>query len=371
LVILRHSVITNTIVEDDLKSIHEAVGLHRRWNEATILVTGCAGFLGFYLTQYLVRYAGELGIRKVIGLDTFLLGKPRRLSELAEEFSSSFSLHSFDISKDRIEDVENAKAARYVIHAASIASPTFYRQYPVETIDANVGGLRRLLDFYKGAHGLEGFLFFSSSEIYGDPDAQSIPTDEAYRGNVACVGPRACYDESKRFGETLCYVFATSYGMPITIARPFNNYGPGMRTGDNRLPADLAEAVLGRRDITLWSDGSPSRTYCYISDAVAGYFLCLLHGKYDYFNIGSDTQEMAVRELAEIYRATGAEMFGYAGKINYAKSEDPAYLTDNPTRRRPDIRKAREKLGYNPTIALEEGVRRHLQFLSHEGTREA
>jgi UDP-glucuronate decarboxylase len=364
-------VITNAIVKDDLLSIHEAIGLRPRWNNAVILVTGCAGFLGFYLTQYLVRYAGELGIRKVIGMDTFLLGKPRWLLELADECPDLFSARSFDISKDRIEDMEEAKAARYVIHAASIASPTFYRQYPVETIDANVWGLRRLLEFYKGAEGLEGFLFFSSSEIYGDPDPQSIPTDEAYRGNVACLGPRACYDESKRFGETLCYVFATSYGMPITIARPFNNYGPGMRTGDKRLPADLAEAVLSRRDITLWSDGSPSRTYCYISDAVTGYFLCLLHGKYDCFNVGSDTQEMAVRELAEIYRVTGAEMFGYPGKISYAKSEDVEYLTDNPSRRRPDIRKAREKLGYNPAITVEAGVRRHLQFLSYEGGGEA
>jgi UDP-glucuronate decarboxylase len=364
-------VITNAIVKDDLRSIHEAVGLHGRWNGAVIVVTGCAGFLGFYLTQYLVRYASELGIRKVIGLDTFLLGKPAWLLQLAEEFPDLFSLQSFDISKDRIEDVEEAKSARYVIHAASIASPTFYRQYPLETIDANVWGLRRLLEFYKGADGLEGFLFFSSSEIYGDPAPQSIPTDEAYRGNVACLGPRACYDESKRFGETLCYVFATLHGLPITVVRPFNNYGPGMRAGDNRLPADLAEAVLGRRDITLWSDGSPKRTYCYVADAVSGYFLSLLHGKYDYFNIGSDQQEITVRELAEIYRATGAEMFGYSGKVNYEKSKDSEYLTHNPGRRRPDIRKAREKLGYSPKIQVEEGVRRHLQFLSDEGRGEA
>jgi UDP-glucuronate decarboxylase len=364
-------VITNAIVKGDLQSIHQAVSLHRRWDGAIVLVTGCAGFLGFYLTQYLVRSAGELGIRRVIGLETFLLGKPRWLLQLAEEFASVLSLQSFDIARDRLEDVVEAKAARYVIHAASIASPTFYRQYPLETIDANVWGLRRLLDFYKGADGLEGFLFYSSSEVYGDPDPQSIPTDETYRGNVACVGPRACYDESKRFGETLCSVFATTHGMPITIVRPFNNYGPGMRVGDKRLPADLAEAVVGGRDITLWSDGAPSRTYCYVSDAVAGYFLCLLHGKYDCFNIGSDQRELTVRELAEIYRAAGVELFGYSGKINFEKSEDPEYLTHNPNRRRPDIRKARQKLGYSPKIAVEEGVRRHLQFLSYERGQEA
>jgi UDP-glucuronate decarboxylase len=363
-------VITNAIVKDDLRSIHETVGSHRRWNGAAIVVTGCAGFLGFYLTQYLVRYARELGIRRIIGLDTFLLGKPQWLLQLAEEFADLFSLQSFDISKDRVEDVTEAKSARFVIHAASIASPTYYRQFPLETIDANVWGLRRLLDFYKDADGLEGFLFFSSSEIYGDPDPQSIPTDEAYRGNVSCIGPRACYDEAKRFGETLSYVFATLHGMPVTVVRPFNNYGPGMRAGDNRLPADLAEAVMGRRDITLWSDGSPRRTYCYVSDAVTGYFLGLLHGKYDYFNIGSDGQEIAVRELAEIYRAVGTELFGYTGKINYDKSKDSEYLTHNPTRRRPDIGKAREKLGYNPKIEVEQGVRRHLQFLGEEGRRD-
>jgi UDP-glucuronate decarboxylase len=347
------------------------VGVRSRWDGAILVVTGCAGFLGFYVMQYFLRYAGELGIRKVIGLDTFLLGKPRWLLQLAEEFPSLFCLQSFDISRDRIEDVEGAKDARYVIHGASIASPTFYRQYPIETIDANIWGLRRLLDFYRGGDGLEGVLFFSSSEIYGDPDPRFIPTDEEYRGNVACLGPRACYDESKRFGETICYVFAKTYGMPITIARPFNNYGPGMGLGDKRLPADLAKCVFDRRDITLLSDGSPTRTFCYVSDAVTGYLLCLLYGKYDYFNIGTDRQEMMVRELAEIYRAAGAEILGYSGKVCYEKSPDPEYLTDNPNRRCPDIRKAREKLGYDPQIDVEEGVRRHLRFLSDEGAQKA
>lgn len=361
--------IPNPIAKDDLQYVHQVVGVRSRWDGATLVITGCAGFLGFYLMQYFLRYAEELGIRKVIGLDTFLLGKPRWLLQLAEDCPSLLCLQSFDISRDRLEDVEGAKDARYVIHGASVASPTFYRQYPIETIDANVWGLRRLLDFYKGADGLEGFLFFSSSEIYGDPDPRFIPTDEEYRGNVACFGPRACYDESKRFGETICYVFAKTYDMPITIARPFNNYGPGMRLGDSRLPADLAKCVLDRRDITILSDGSPTRTFCYVSDAVTGYLLCLLYGKYDYFNIGTDKEEIMVRELAEIYRAAGAEIFGYAGKVSYEKSTDQEYLTDNPKRRCPDIRKAREKLGHDPNIYIEEGVRRHLQFLSYESKR--
>jgi UDP-glucuronate decarboxylase len=362
-------VIPNPIVEEDLQRIHQLVGVRDRWDGAVAVVTGCAGFLGFYVMQYLLRYAGELGIRKVIGLDTFLLGKPQWLTQLAEDFSSLLCLRSFDISRDRIEDIEGAKDARYVIHGASVASPTFYRQYPIETIDANIWGLRRLLEFYKESGELKGFLFFSSSEIYGDPDPKFIPTDEEYRGNVACFGPRACYDESKRFGETICYVFAKTYGMPITVARPFNNYGPGMRLGDNRLPADFAKCVIEKRELIILSDGSPTRTFCYVSDAVTGYFQCLLHGKYDYFNIGTEKPEIMVRELAEIYRAAGAEIFGYSGKVSYEKSADPEYLTDNPNRRCPVILKAREKLGYEPKIYVEEGVRRHLGFLSHEGKR--
>jgi UDP-glucuronate decarboxylase len=249
---------------------------------------------------------------------------------------------------------------------ASIASPSFYRQYPLETMDANIWGLRRLLDFYRGSINLEGLLFFSSSEIYGDPDPTHIPTPEDYRGNVACVGPRACYDESKRFGETLCQVFAKKNNMPITVARPFNNYGPGMRLGDKRLPADFATCILNGSDIVILSDGSPTRTFCYISDAVVGYFLCLLHGKFDSFNIGIDKPEISVRQLAEIYKTVGQALMGYEGSVKYEPSNDSEYLTDNPNRRCPVIDKARKILGYAPQVMVEEGVRRYLQFLSQQ-----
>src|SRR5262249_24558360 len=158
---------------------------------------------------------------------------------------------------------------------------------PLETIDANVWGLRSLLDFYQGKAGLAGLLFFSSSEIYGDPPAEHIPTDEAYRGSVSCTRPRARYDESKPLGGALCSVFARVHGMPITVVRPFNNYGPGMRIDDRRLPADLARSVLDGRDIVILSDGRPTRTFCYVADAVVGYLKCLLHGAFEAFNIGS------------------------------------------------------------------------------------
>jgi UDP-glucuronate decarboxylase len=359
-------VIANPIAREDLERVHQAIGRRAGWDGAVVVVTGCAGFLGFYLLQYLVCYARELGIRKVIGLDAFAFGKPNWLVQLAAQFPNLLLLREFDISRDSLGDIEEATSARYVLHGASVASPTFYRRFPLETIDANVWGLRRLLDFYKGLSTLKGLLFFSSSEVYGDPSPENIPTSEVFRGHVACVGPRACYDESKRFGETLCYVFGQRYGMPVTVVRPFNNYGPGMRLDDGRLPADLARSVVTGSDISILSDGSPTRTFCYVSDAVIGYLLCLLHGKYDVFNIGSDEEEVRIRDLAEAYRSTGAEVFGYSGAVRYTTSPDPQYLTDNPNRRCPDLSKARSRLGYEPQTDLREGVRRHLRFLKAE-----
>ena len=356
----------NPVVLEDLKKIDIGILQKEKFLGATILITGCGGFLGYYFLQYFARYAKEVGINQVIGLDTFLLDKPKWLDELQDEFPDRLSLRTFDISKDDISAVEGAAEARFVIHAASIASPSFYRLYPVETIDANIWGLRGLLDFYRGKDTLKGFLFFSSSEIYGDPDTANIPTSEEFRGLVSCAGPRACYDESKRFGETLCWVYAKQYGMPITVARPFNNYGPGMRTGDKRLPADFAKGVLENQDIVILSDGKPTRTFCYVSDAITGYILCLLYGRYDYFNIGIEAPETSVRRLAEIYQSTGATVLNYSGKVKYETSGDLDYMTDNPNRRCPDITKARTILGYNPTVQVDTGVERFLRFLKYE-----
>ena len=125
----------------------------------------------------------------------------------------------------------------------------------------------------------------------GTPSPEFIPTPENYNGNVAAIGPRACYDEAKRFGETLCYLFAKTYNLPVTIVRPFNNYGPGMRLDDKRVPADFGGAVSENRNITLLSDGTPTRTFCYVSDAIIGYLKALLYAKFEFFNIGIDKPE--------------------------------------------------------------------------------
>lgn len=332
-----------------------------KFQDSTVLVTGSGGFLGYYFLHFFAAYADELGIQKIISLENFLTGTKGWMDALAAN-TPKLELHEFNVITDDVADIPGAAEADLIIHAASIASPTFYRQYPLETIDANVTGLRRLLDFYV-QRDIKGFLFFSSSEIYGDPDPACIPTPEDYRGNVACMGPRACYDEAKRFGETLCYTFAQQFGMPVSIARPFNNYGPGMSVNDRRLPADFAKAVTEGRDIVILSDGKPTRTFCYIADAITGYLKVMLYGKLDAFNIGMDRPECSVRQFATYFVEQAREVFDYQGEVRYEQSPDKDYLTDNPNRRCPDLTKARTVLGYEPKILVDQGIGRYLRFL--------
>lgn len=351
-------------VKRDMARIYNGLTAEERgrFQDSTILLTGGAGFLGFYFMQFFTHFRRELGIRQIICLDNFQMGCPQWLQELRD--GGAVRVHRFNIITDDVACISGAENVDYIYHMASIASPTFYRRFPIETLDANVWGLRHLLDFYCEKK-IRGLAFFSSSEIYGDPAPEYIPTPESYRGSVDCQGPRACYDEAKRFGETMCYLFHQKYQMPLTIIRPFNNYGPGMRLNDARVPADFANAVREGRDIELFSDGSPTRTFCYISDAITGYLKALLHARdgFETFNIGSDGPEISIRRLAEIYVQAGRELFGYTGQIKFAISADQEYLQNNPSRRCPQIDKARKLLGYDPKIDVEQGVRYFLDYV--------
>ncbi len=354
----------NPILVEDMGYILNSLSVEekKKFDGSTVLITGCGGFLGYYFMHFFDTYTEELGIKKVIALENFLTGTKDWLDEIVKN-NDKIELHEFNVITDDVASIEGAEEANLIIHGASIASPTFYRIYPVETIDANITGLRRLLDFY-AEKDIKGFLFFSSSEIYGDPFPEFIPTNEEYRGNVSAMGPRACYDEAKRFGETMCYIFHHKYNMPISVARPFNNYGPGMNINDKRLPADFAKCVHEGRDMILFSDGKPTRTFCYISDAITGYLKVLLFGKLEAFNIGIDKPEVSVKEFAELFQKGAKDIYGYEGKVEFKVSDDKEYLTDNPNRRCPDITKAKTTLDYNPTIYVEEGVKRFLKFLN-------
>ena len=208
-----------------------------RMSGSRLLLTGGGGFLGYYLVQTLLEWNRRVprpdGIELTV-IDNYLRGVPDWLNAIQDD---RLQLSTHDIRTPVPADLGEFD---YYIHGASIASPTFYRQHPIATMDANVTGLRLLLERARNqqekGRPVVGFLFFSSSEIYGDPEPAAIPTPETYPGRVSCTGPRACYDESKRYGETLCVNFARQYGLPITIARPFNNYGPGLE--DHRPSSD-------------------------------------------------------------------------------------------------------------------------------------
>ena len=246
----------------------------------SVLIAGGAGFLGYYLVQgplHWNRTHPALPPIRITVLDNFVRGVPGWLTAL--EGNSHLRLLKHDITRPLPSDLGDHA---YLIHAASIASPTYYRKCPIETMDANVNGLRLMLDYCvrqkEAGKVVEGVLFYSSSEIYGDPTPENIPTPETYRGNVSCTGPRACYDESKRYGETLCVNFARQHGLPIKVARPFNNFGPGLKITDRRVIPDFARDILSGRDIVMLSDGTARRTFCYVADAVTGYYKILVKG---------------------------------------------------------------------------------------------
>jgi dTDP-glucose 4,6-dehydratase/UDP-glucuronate decarboxylase len=351
----------NFIIEEDCRRIiHDLAHDLDRLKNQTLLVTGFSGFVGAYLTNLIVL-ANKTVLKEApctfIGLDNFARGKPSWVGEIARD--SLVRILDHDISQPLPKEIEGAEI-NFILHAASIASPTHYRLHPIETMDANVTGLRNLLDYSLGhRESLKSFLFFSSSEVYGDPTPENIPTPETYRGNVSFIGPRACYDEAKRYGETLCVNFHRVHNVPIKTVRPFNNYGPGLKLGDRRVIPDLFKDVLAKRDIILLSDGKPMRTFCYIADAVLGYFKTLLSEfNGEAFNIGADKPEISILELAQRVIKVSADVLHIRVGLQFQKSEDAAYLSDNPQRRCPDISKARELLYYDPETPLEEGLKK-------------
>ena len=356
-----------SVSSEDLDYIRRKFRNNKIFDNKTILITGAAGFIGYYFSWYFATLP-EIGVypQKVILVDSFLMGRPRWIDEIAAV--DSIAVEEFNISTGSLKDLKYADEADYVIHMASIASPVYYRKYPIQTIDANIAGLKNILEFYLSKP-VKGFLFFSSSEIYGDPDMDHIPTNEEYRGFVSRTGPRACYDESKRMGEAICRAYAEAYNLPITVVRPFNDFGPGLRLNDRRASADFAGCVMNGKDILLLSDGSPTRTFCYISDAIYGYLQALTYGKYDYFNIGHDKPELSILEFARLYKQIANKLFGYEGKVICAVSDDKHYLTDNPQRRCPSIEKARRLLNFMPEISVEAGIDKYLKWVKEEDSK--
>lgn len=344
----------NTVIEQDIKEISDRISqYHDLLSGKTILITGGMGFIGRYIVgtlQYLNEYVLKKPL-KIIIIDNRITSKGNELFFFPSK--GKISLINHDITKP----LSISGGIDYIIHAAGIASPIYYRKYPLETIDVAVTGTRNMLNLAVKVK-VKSFLFFSSSEIYGDPESKAIPTKESYRGNVSSIGDRACYDESKRLGETLCMTYFRQFKTPIKIVRPFNIFGPGMLFNDYRVIPSFLFSGLTNKPIRVHTDGKQTRTFCYISDAITAFFLVVLFGKDgEVYNVGNDKNEVSMNKLAKFVN----NIFNHKLKIiNVSYPKD--YPQEEPQRRCPDITKIKKELHYNPKIDLEQGLIRTLEW---------
>ena len=339
-----------SVIREDAQWLGSAPGLPlQRLCGRTLLLTGACGFLGAYVLDVLAQWnlTQERPCR-ILAMDNFLVGLPERIEHLRERRDIRF------LAQDLVQPLALDEPVHAIFHAAGVASPTFYRRYPLETIDVNVGGTRQLLELCR-TQPVEWMLHLSTSEIYGDPTPDAIPTREDYRGLVSCTGPRACYDESKRLSETLCALYHQLHGVPVRVGRPFNVYGPGQRIDDRRIVPDLMQAALRGEPLVLLSDGRATRSFCYLRDAAWAMLMILLEGRPgEAYNLGNDREEVSMLRVAETLR----EVAGLPDPVQYRRSEDAHYLTDNPQRRCPDLARLRALGPFDPQVLLREGLDR-------------
>jgi UDP-glucuronate decarboxylase len=336
------------MLDNDVTQIIENLGADaHRFSGKTVLLSGGAGFLGRHFIS-VFRGLNQEVLQKpcrVISVDNYITG---------DQTANDGERHDPNI-REVWADVSHPLPVRedldFIMHAAGVASPVYYMKYPLETIESAVQGTKNLLELARRNKGLEGFLFFSSSEIYGDPDPASVPTPETYHGYVSSVGPRACYDESKRLGETILTIYQQQFNVPAKIVRPFNVFGPGMKHDDRRvIPMFTYEALRGRA-LPVHGDGRQTRTFCYVTDAISGFLKTLLKGKPgEAYNIGNANNEISMADLARMYSSV------VSGSTVKFISYPDSYPAGEPQRRCPQLGKAAADLGYASKVDLQSGL---------------
>lgn len=338
-------------LDSDIDEIIERLDTKEKLEGKTILMSGARGFLGRYFMEIFKKMNQNYFKKpvKIIALDNLITAGVIG-SKIDEEVNIEFI--NYDVTKP----LDIKQNIDHVIHAAGIASPHYYRMYPLETLDVAINGTRNMLNIAKEKK--SKFLFFSSSEIYGDPDLKNIPTSEKYRGSVSTLGPRSCYDEGKRVGETLCYIFQNHYDIHTNIVRPFNFYGPGMQEKDFRVLPNFASRIKAKLPLKIYGKGSQTRTFCYITDAIVGLFKVIIDGKNgEVYNIGNPNPEISMIDLVKTIRNVSNTEIPFE-VIDYPDS----YPSDEPNRRCPDIQKAKEQINFQPSVDLNEGLRRFLNW---------
>jgi UDP-glucuronate decarboxylase len=303
---------------------------------ARILVTGGAGFIGSHLCQRLLS-----GPNEVICADDYSIGSRANIEHL--EGRPNFFPKRHDVTKP----LSLAGEVDEIYHLASPASPDYFETNPVETALPNSIGTWLMLELARAKRAR--LLFASTSEVYGDP--LQHPQNEEYRGNVSITGPRAPYDESKRFGEALALAYMREYDVEVSIARIFNTYGPRMAVDGRVVPALVTQALRGE-PLTVHGDGEQTRSFCYVSDLVGGLVALMKADEPGPVNLGSPA-EITILEVARKVQA----ITGSKSAVEFGPKR-----VDDPVRRQPDIRRAEQTLGWKPTVTLDEGLRQTVDY---------
>ena len=334
------------IAEDIQRIVDNLEGFRTVIEGKKFLITGGAGFIGSWLCDALLEFNAN-----VICVDNMVSGSNTNVDHLSS--NKRFTLINEDVCKFTTDEKVD-----YIVHMASIASPLSYLAMPIETLDANVVGIKRTLELAKKTSA-KSFLFTSTSEVYGNPDDKNIPTRETYYGYVNPFGPRAVYDEGKRCAEAYCLAYFHKFNLPVRIARIFNTFGPRLdtksKTQYGRVIVKFLSQALSNKPLTIYGNGSQTRSFCYVIDQVEGLIKLLLLDNLngEVVNIGN-TEEITILELAKrILKITNSN-----SSIEYQ-----TLPKDDPRRRQPDITKAQKLLNFKPRVSLDSGLNRTVEWL--------
>ena len=346
------------IVLEDLEKIASAPLPWGNLKDKVVLVSGANGFLPAYMVETL------LYLNETRNLNISVVALVRNLEKAKARFTNYLDCDELQIVVGDVNELElnSLPLANVIIHAASQASPKYYGRDPVGTLLANTIGTANLLTHAKNS-GSENFLYFSSGEVYGEVSAEHVPTDESKYGYINPLDVRSCYAESKRMGENMCVSWGHQYGLVTKIVRPFHTYGPGMTLDDGRVYADFIRAILSNQDISLNSDGSARRAFCYLSDAIEGFFTVLFKGEIaQAYNVGNPEQEWSIFDLAHELVGSFPEK-----TISVVLSQGVAagYIKSTISRNSPKIDAARS-LGWQPRTGVREGFLRTVRFFEQE-----
>jgi nucleoside-diphosphate-sugar epimerase len=339
----------NSIVTADLKLLTSQYPIPwYKLRDKTVLITGATGFLATYMVETL------LFLNETQQLNVTIIAVVRNRNGFAQRFSHYLERPDLIcIEQDISSPLQVDRKIEFIIHAASQASPKYYATDPVGTLSANTLGTSCLLELARN-NCVESFLYFSSAEVYGE--ATHVPTAESDYGYLDPLAVRSCYAESKRMGENMCTSWHHQYKVPAKIVRPFHTYGPGMRFDDGRVYADFVADVVNGRDIVLKSDGLTRRSFCYLADATAGFWLVLLSGSNARaYNIGNPEGEISIRDLASLVSGLYPQK-GISVLFEHRKESD-RYLPSQVSVTCPDITLAKS-LGWSPITSIENGFRK-------------